>query len=285
MNQRRSALQSTQTQDYLASVSDLMSGMIFLFIITLAVFTLRLAEARRGLARTQRKLTNAAEVRAMVIETLKAELGNEGIHVEVDVDQGVLRLTDRAIRFPRGEARPYPEHAENVGILARVLHRVLPCYVRTPGRSQTSSRQEPRPSYCFQPGSPPDEQFKCPEIVRGAKVDTVLIEGHTDNVPVGPGASYKDNLGLSAARSAEVLRMMQACEPELAELKNGAGAPVISVSGYGESRPIDPMHRDAEINRRIDLRFLMEPPRRVNGPNVQEIPPTARDVERELSDG
>jgi chemotaxis protein MotB len=87
-----------------------------------------------------------------------------------------------------------------------------------------------------------------------------LIEGHTDSVPIGAGFRYRDNLELSAARSAEVLRMMRDCEPGLERLRNRGGMAVVSVSGYGETRLADPADPEAARNRRIDLRFLMELP-------------------------
>ncbi len=54
--------------------------------------------------------------------------------------------------------------------------------------------------------------------------------------------------------------MMVECEPELSGLLHRVGSPVLSVSGYGETRPVDRNHGEAGANRRIDSRFLMEPP-------------------------
>jgi chemotaxis protein MotB len=248
------------TQDYLGSVSDLMSGLIFIFIITVAVFALRLAQTQESLAKTREELTNADTVRERVIESMRRELERQGVEVQVDADQGILRLTDRAIQFDRGAADPAPAYHRNVGIVANVLLRVLRCHVDSVRPVSEFGARAARAGYCEQDDAVA-AAYACERSDGGARVNTVLIEGHTDNVPIAGGLRFKDNLDLSAARSSQVLRMMQQCEPELSGLTNRSEAPVLSVSGYGETRPIDRVQPGADANRRIDLRFLMAPPR------------------------
>lgn len=56
----------------------------------------------------------------------------------------------------------------------------------------------------------------------------IRVEGHTDNVPVGAGASYPDNWALSALRASTVVGL----------LTDGGVDPLnIAVVGYGEHRP------------------------------------------------
>jgi chemotaxis protein MotB len=272
----RAVTQQASSQDFLASVSDLMSGLIFIFIITIAVFALRLAKTRA-------ELTNAEDVREAVVKSIADELKNEGIDVEVDLDQGVLRLTDRAIQFPRGQPKPLADHHDNVGIVASVLLRVLRCYVHAEQPAEDARMSGHRLSYCQQNGDG-RPAYRCPDGSHGAKVDTVLIEGHTDSVPIGAASRYTDNLDLSAARSAEVFRMMHQCEPQLPRLVNRTGSPVISVSGYGEMRPIDRADREADANRRIDLRFLMEPPKTDPEHQAGSEPQPVEETRRELSE-
>lgn len=261
-----------QSPDFLASVSDLMSGLIFIFIITVAVFALRLAKATT-------ELTNAEAVRTQVVQRMADELRKDGIDVTVDPEQGVLRLTDRAIRFPRGEADPEADQQGNVGVVARVLLRVLRCHVAAIVPVDEPGPDTGRPPYCA-PDDVAPREGACGVDTGGARVNTVLIEGHTDSVRIGPGFRFKDNLDLSAARSAVVFRMMRQCEPELSGLRNRTGAPVLSVSGYGETRPVDRDHGEADANRRIDLRFLMEPPQA----EVAEAPAPVEEMKRELAE-
>lgn len=242
----------SQPPDFLASVSDLMSGLIFIFIITIAVFALRLAKATT-------EIRNADTVRREVVDSIVKELKQRDIEVRVDREQEVLRLTDQAISFPRGESTPEEGRRSNVGVIAKVLVGVLSSYVADFGQRGEASPANERPTYCE--GTEATILESLPDKTRdnGAKVNTLLVEGHTDTVLIGPGFRYRDNLELSAARSAEVYRMMLKCEPELSRLVNRTGAPVLSVSGYGATRTIED-DGEADANRRIDLRFLMEPP-------------------------
>lgn len=60
----------------------------------------------------------------------------------------------------------------------------------------------------------------------------VMIEGHTDDVPVRPGASFKDNWDLSVLRATAVVRILQ---------KHGDIDPQRFIAaGRGEYHPVDP---------------------------------------------
>ncbi|MGS4946809.1 flagellar motor protein MotB [Meridianimarinicoccus sp. RP-17] len=86
-------------------------------------------------------------------------------------------------------------------------------------------------------------------IAYGAMDDagSITVTGHTDNVPVNPTASYRDNWGLAAARASSVVREMTG---------SGLIAPdrVTAVS-KGESAPIADNTTAAgrEQNRRIEI--------------------------------
>ncbi|MCX8034193.1 MAG: OmpA family protein [Thermodesulfovibrio sp.] len=77
----------------------------------------------------------------------------------------------------------------------------------------------------------------------------ILIEGHTDNVPLLSTAIYKSNWELSAARAASVLHFL---------IQNGLSPDRFTIAGYGEYRPIDsndtPEGRSK--NRRVELIIL-----------------------------
>ena len=76
---------------------------------------------------------------------------------------------------------------------------------------------------------------------------TITVTGHTDNVPVNPTASYRDNWGLAAARASSVVREMTG---------SGLIAPdrVTAVS-KGESAPVadNATAEGRERNRRIEI--------------------------------
>lgn len=76
--------------------------------------------------------------------------------------------------------------------------------------------------------------------------NTIQIEGHTDDRPLGRGAPFKSNWELSAARAFTVLRYFE-----------GQGIPSqrLSAIGYGEFRPMKPNDSPdgRAINRRIEV--------------------------------
>lgn len=257
------------TEGYLASVSDLMAGLIFIFVITLAVFALRLSEQTELQEQKVKELTSAKEVRKRILEDIKARLERADITVEIVPEQGILRLTEEGIHFPSGRSEPMKAHKHRVGELARVLGEVLPCFVEHP-RSVSESSTNERPVYCSSRSPGPRS---CSSGQEFARVETVLIEGHTDTQRVGSKVKFRDNLELSSMRAAEVFRMLVGCEPSLRKLQNGEQLEILSVSGYGATRLVDkdrPLH---EQNRRIDLRFLMELPA------AQEVKASTDEVE------
>ncbi len=263
---RRSAQIEEPAESYLGSVSDLMAGLVFIFVITLAAFALRLAE-------TTTELTNSRDRRDEILTSIRDRLEKRGVTVQVLFDQGILRLTEKGIYFPPGRIDPRPSDFRHVGELARVLQEILPCYVSN-GFSEPVSTKVTQPDWCpVRPRNP------CLDSKTGARVETLLIEGHTDTQPIGAAARFRSNLELSSMRAGKILEMMMMCEPELENLRNTQNLRVLSVSGYGESRLVRPDDERSEENRRIDLRFLMELPRSDGEPTPGETePPPLREV-------
>ena len=80
-------------------------------------------------------------------------------------------------------------------------------------------------------------------------IDWILqIEGHTDNLPVKKGQTYRDNWELSTKRALSVLRFM---------IKQGIEPSRLSALGYGSFQPIDKNNtKSARIkNRRIEMKI------------------------------
>jgi flagellar motor protein MotB len=89
----------------------------------------------------------------------------------------------------------------------------------------------------------------------------VLIEGHTDSDPIRSG-EFKTNQQLSVARAINTYRALLQHHAQLNELRNANDQRILSVSGYGEDRPIMPNDSDVNKrqNRRIELRIIMAAP-------------------------
>lgn len=256
--------------DYLISVSDMMSGLLFIFIITLMtfVYNFQLAEqqaqleqvqlkqaeehAQNELVRLERRnelLDNTRKIQREMLEEIKNELSRRGIQVVVVENQGVLRLSENAIEFQSGRASLNSSERDKLIEIGSVLAIVLPCYTATPPTS-----------------------LECSDEAEG-KLESVFIEGHTDNQPVGTNSPFEDNWDLSAKRAITAYHVLQNSVTQLMELNNIVGDPLFSVSGYGAGRPINEHAEPTPDsgNRRIDLRFIMVSPLQGRSPIQAEL--------------
>jgi flagellar motor protein MotB len=234
-NRAAPVLPEPVTESYLESLSDLLLGLLFIFIIILMSFSLSLrVETDRNQALNKR-LTDSVKLRGQLLSALKGSLNLKGVSVEIDERNGVLRLPENLL-FDSGSAEFNALGLRKVQVVARELARSLPCY------SGGSLRHCP-------PGSRP-------------VLDALFIEGHTDNVPI-TGGPYKDNWELSAARSRETYRALLAGAPALEHQLNENGQPLLSISAYGETRPLSgfgSVAQNQKHSRRIDLRFIVAAP-------------------------
>jgi len=87
------------------------------------------------------------------------------------------------------------------------------------------------------------------KILLKSKDQAIRIEGHTDNVPIGPelGKTYPTNWELSAARATTVARYLQE--------KIGIDPGLLSATGYGPYQPIasNETEEGRAKNRRIEI--------------------------------
>jgi chemotaxis protein MotB len=108
---------------------------------------------------------------------------------------------------------------------------------------------------CFTVG---ERAVRGPDCNSGnALIEAVQIEGHTDS----DGADAY-NLGLSTDRANATFLVMFSENSAILMHQNIRGQPVMSVSGYGEMRPItsNATLQGKAANRRIDLRIIMYAP-------------------------
>jgi flagellar motor protein MotB len=249
-------------ENYFVSMTDMMVGILFIFIIMLMVFALnfqkqtdqtealskdqieqlqranelaqQIAELRVKIESEITELNKADQARAEMLAAIKDRLDQVGLKVTIDADTGVLRLTEDAVRFASNSAALDTTAARNVEKVAQVLTEVLPRY-----------------SACL-PGS------ACQHST-GYVLETVFIEGHTDSQ-----GSDDTNWRLSTERAVNTYRHIVDNYPGLRGLRNSSGSEVLSVSGYAYTRPVIVAvdERTRQMNRRIDLRFVMEADRR-----------------------
>jgi chemotaxis protein MotB len=232
---------------YLISISDMMAGLLFIFIITLVAFIINFQDAiqkQKEVTRAQTEIvksfTNLDQTRTELLQLLKLRLQKENILVEIDTKHGVLRLTENAVQFETASSSLDEQNEANLKTIGAVLNAVIPCYASNPPTFQDC------------------EGFD----KSNGKIDSIFVEGHTDNVPMN-SYKFEDNWDLSASRAITAYRLLIP-DTVLNQIVNTNLQPIFSVSGYGEGRPVEghsyTYPKSDPTNRRIDLRFIMTPP-------------------------
>jgi chemotaxis protein MotB len=226
---------------YLEALSDLFVGFLFIFIIFLMLFALLLVVAQKRTEAVTTRLTDSGLLRAQMLSEIQTALKRRGIVISIDTRTGIARLPE-SLLFGSGEAQLSPEGEQKLKVVAHELLGILPCYARNV-----------RPIAACSPSAHPI-------------LDAMFIEGHTDNVPIST-LDFSDNYDLSAQRSKQTFQALLRGSPDLDRLQNDSGQVLLSLSAYGEKRPLKPNTSEANrrLNRRIDLRFV------VGTPRVQDI--------------
>ena len=244
-------------QGFWISVSDLMAGLIFIFLIILTVFSIQFKKEQNSFIKAKAELQSPAKTRHQILLDLKKILSKNGLEVETYPEEGILRLTEQTLSFPAAKAFPNAENLGNLGKIAKALTMVLPCHSDYHSRSGDLEHDLDHPEWC-QPIEL-ESSYKCKRNFKGS-IETVMIEGHTDAMAIKAGAGYLDNLALSAARATTVLRLLKSCDSRLGDLFNQKDQPIIGASGYSDLRPLIKHDPRDHRNRRIDVRLVMDLP-------------------------
>lgn len=284
MSDFHNAEKESEDENYFVSMTDMMVGMLFLFIIMLMMFALNFkkgddasekirkclldvvnenavlsADINAKIASVQRKIQEpidalelAADQRQRLLKDLKNRLTAEGItQVEIDEKNNVLRLSEGAIRFDPGKFDLDAKAQDSVARISRALSPLI---------AQYSACSVDDPGAC--------------SSHKGATLETVFIEGHTDTTGAAdPVERDRKNWQLSTDRATTTYRALIADAPELTTFRNRLDEQILSVSGYSSTRPIVP--GDDKLawakNRRIDLRFAMDAETRFGRDEIELI--------------
>ncbi len=99
------------------SISDLMAGILSIFILAVCYFMLNLGEVKD-------QYTGNIEKRSQLLEEIQAEMAEKGILVKVDKAQGVLRIPEGAL-FDQGQAQIKAGGQQVIHDLGAALEGVL----------------------------------------------------------------------------------------------------------------------------------------------------------------
>lgn len=215
---------------YWLSFSDIMSGLLIIFVLASLVLVLELSQRKAMVDEKILERTKAEKVRQEVLQEIKEELLRKGIIVEVSDNETVLRIPDDQLAFETNEYRVPPDEKYQKAVIeiGNVLYRAI----TKKGRLEI--------------------------------FDTIFVEGHTD---MRPSPRHMGNWGLSTFRAISIWNYWNEHMSEdmhLDQLKNHQGAPLFSMSGYGETRPVSITQETEDEyrrNRRIDLRFTVIHPK------------------------
>ena len=234
-----------EDDSYFVSMTDLMVGMLFIFIIMLMAFALSFREAQQEqqtINEEQKTITEASlgsrKARDAILDSLKDRLDKQGVEVIIDKENGVLRLKAEVL-FEKGSSNLTANGAAIIGHVALALEEVVPCYAK----------------------SNPGPSLECAKIV-GTPLEAIFVEGHTDPDPFDP-SSGRDNWILSAERAISTFKQITSKSPLLNELRNDNGQHLLGVAGYEARRQIDRQSWQSReewhaVLRRIDIRFIMK---------------------------
>lgn len=212
------------------SISDLMAGVMAVVMLMLVVSVLqnKAAEAAMRVEKQQMEAARQAEKAqgaatqqtrlSALLEAMQADLAHGGEGGLIDIDIKNRRLTLPDNAFGRGSACITDEARQ---ALTQLSVRVA-TFIHDYGQGQ------------------------------------VLVEGHTDNVPVSRPVTdyeryctvYDDNYTLSAARAREARKL-------LVLALDGQQSLRVIVAGYGDSRPKPGLNPASAENRRVEVQLVV----------------------------
>lgn len=214
---------------YWLSFSDVLSGLLVLFILASLALILELTETKEQVSEALKEIQQAEKVRFNIIQSVQDELQKEGVLVQVIENHTVLRIPENQLAF-KTNSYQLPKDKATQEVVKKIGEAIHSAIMKHNGLKY---------------------------------LDTVFIEGHTDSRPT---RLNKGNWGLSAFRAISLWEFWNTKilrSPAFNEMKNDSGQALFSVSGYAATRRVTDDEKTAEQreqNRRIDIRFTIKKP-------------------------
>ena len=276
MNENLPESHDEPEENYFVSLSDLMTGVVFIFVILLCAFAFHYqteAQAAKTAAEKSSRLELQAQAASSIAEEEKekaerskqaAEKAEEDADLKgkkIDALSKLLRERDDALKaILSGLVDKLAERG------VRVLFDPATGVIRLPEELLFAKGSDIL-SDSGREGLKVVAEELAPILSRGCaegstfRLEALFVEGHTDSDPIR-SPRFADNWDLSAARATSTYRALIEAKPELESFRNPSALRVLGVSGYGENRPVALNDNDEnkKRNRRVDLRFLMAHP-------------------------
>lgn len=276
---RRSTPEPEEADEgYFASISDLMVGILFIFLLMLTIFAINYRDAQhehlvklqelqqtqreldhqrkiaeRALATAQqqrtraenleaeaRRLQDAAEKQAAINAQLRSKLRQAVSLLEREIELRVAARNHLLIDLQRRLA----EQGITVEIDQRsgVLHLSGDLLFATDSAnlSQNAAKTVAALAEALNDALPCYAENAPADCPIGASaiLETVLVEGHTDSRPIFGTSRFRNNDQLSTERALTVFAALLKLQPGLNTLRNSDGLQLLGVSGYGARRPL-----------------------------------------------
>lgn len=221
---------------YWVSFSDLMSGLLIIFILAAVALIIELTQKSAQWDEVIAQVKKAEEARDSLVTEIQESLARKGIQVVINDSTSVITIPERQLKFVSAKF-DLPDDDGTLSAVATIGSVLYDTLIKDDRRDY---------------------------------LDTIFVEGHTDCVSYY-NKRIKHNWGLSTFRAISVWEYWTGEEGQtlrlpLDVLKNGNNRPLFSVSGYASTRPLPgtvcDKTNDAELakNRRIDLRFTVKRP-------------------------
>ena len=236
--------------NYFASMTDLLVGFLFIFVIMVAYFAYDTQLQSQQYTELDEYISDAIDARDSLVLDILGDLNNEGIQAKIGRSNNIITISGQSL-FQSGSSNLYkkPGALERVDALSKILYERIKCHTFNSAYQITHL----------------DIKHCNPKLMF---IEVVFIEGHTDNVPVNRRLldGSRTNLDLSARRAINTYQRLVETKGELKELQNPNGEQVLSVAAYGEQRPmvINIGRINRSKNRRIDILIDMHTPTNID---------------------
>ncbi|MEH2524189.1 MULTISPECIES: OmpA/MotB family protein [unclassified Bradyrhizobium] len=246
-------------------------------------------------------LTASEAARDELLQNIGSFLQSRGLNVTIIKDEGILRLPEEML-FAKSNwelSAKGVDASRVVRSLAEALDQVLPCYTSgTRSRDESCPKTRSKIEAIYIEGHADADAYSArrrpvnpPGPVTNGSPPTPGVfsifrrDAPPAPVPAAPAESRpsaallsappRDNLDLSTLRATSTFRELMRVKRELGLYLNPTGKPVLSVSGYGEYRPVTAEPGESaetfkQRNRRIDLRILMASPRSEDAKQIEQ---------------